>query len=140
MGHGEPSPDTPRLGLTREKLKRALDVWEHARRSDGSHRWVVQKAIGKGASGALPGAVFKALDTRAKKPVAIKVVEPSTPNDRFTPAQVRQLRREAEAMKLCNHDNVCACLDYTFLTGDDTCTTLQQRTDAGADDCMLFGP
>ena len=117
------SPASPRSRddgeVTLSKLRKALASWDEGRLSDGTPRWIIQKLVGVGGS----GAVFKAQDMRAKHPVAIKVVQPSVGGIKsFTKSQRRQMRREAEAMKEIHNDNVCECLEYTFVMSKGRCS------------------
>ena len=115
------------VSKTLSKLRAALSTWDEGRLSDGSARWVVTALVGKGGS----GAVFKAPDVRGKKNVAMKVVEP-VKSATFSKKQVRQMRREAEAMKQNENENVCGCHDYIFVSQDSKCAKLPEH------DCALF--
>ena len=128
--HDSHSPGQPADRSILSKLRNALSTWDEGTLSNGSARWIVTTMIGKGGS----GAVFKAQDVRGRKYVAVKVIEPTSAS--FTKTQVRQMRREAEAMKQIQDENVCGCLDYTFLMHPGKCSKITETLENGT--CTLF--
>ncbi len=73
------------------------------------NRYNVEKKIGQGGA----ATVYRAFDTKLKRPVAIKVLDPIDEDDKF---KVRFMR-EAESMARFNHPNIVTVHDVSEYNG-----------------------
>jgi eukaryotic-like serine/threonine-protein kinase len=101
-----------------------------------AHRYRIEEVIGRGGM----GAVYRAIDTRLGRPVAVKVITAATGNDPAVRERLRaRFRHEAaSAASLPHHPNVVPVYDYgtdealgldflvmELLRGEDLATRLQ---------------
>ncbi len=76
-----------------------------------SHYRIIEK-LGEGGM----GVVYKAVDTRLDRTVAIKVL----PADKLSNPQARErFEREARAISSLNHSNICTLYDFAHEDGVD---------------------
>src|SRR5690606_24844943 len=82
----------------------AEDLWGRLQQ-DFVPGYVLRGELGRGAM----GVVYRAEQTRLKRVVALKVVNPKLTGD---PSYVRRFKREALALAKLNHPNIVQVYDY----------------------------
>jgi serine/threonine protein kinase len=73
-------------------------------------RYRVEKVLGSGAM----GAVYLAVDTQLDRPVALKIPRLARTG---AAAMLKRMEREAKALALLDHPNICKVYDFTVING-----------------------